>query len=52
MMDLLRQYLLTSSRKSIFVDAAGYAEALGIPLLTLDRTLAKTAARYCEVIVL
>ncbi|MFB8189885.1 type II toxin-antitoxin system VapC family toxin [Microbacterium sp. NPDC055988] len=34
---------------------AGYvalAEALGIPLLTLDRKLAKTAARYCEVIVL
>ena len=34
---------------------AGYvalAEALGLPLLTLDRRLAKTAARYCDVVVL
>ena len=34
---------------------AGYvalAEALGIPLLTRDRRLAKTASRYCDVVVL
>jgi predicted nucleic acid-binding protein len=34
---------------------AGYvalAEALGMPLLTLDRRLAKTAARYCDVVAL
>lgn len=34
---------------------AGYvalAEALGVPLLTLDRRLAKTAMRYCDVVVL
>ncbi|MDQ0613556.1 putative nucleic acid-binding protein [Microbacterium sp. W4I4] len=33
---------------------AGYvalAEALGVPLLTLDKKLAITARRYCEVIV-
>ncbi|MGW9270529.1 type II toxin-antitoxin system VapC family toxin [Microbacterium sp. NPDC055599] len=28
------------------------AEALGVPLLTLDRRLAKTAVRYCDVVVL
>jgi predicted nucleic acid-binding protein len=28
------------------------AEALGMPLLTLDRRLAKTAARYCDVVAL
>ena len=28
------------------------AEALGVPLLALDRRLAKTAAGYCDVVVL
>ena len=28
------------------------AEALDVPLLTADRRLAKTAARYCDVVVL
>lgn len=34
---------------------AGYvalAEALGVPLLTRDRRLAKTAVRYCDVVIL
>ena len=42
-------------RDDVTASDAGYvalAEALDIPLLTLDRKLAKTAARYCEVIVL
>ncbi len=42
-------------RDDISAYDAGYvalAEALGIPLLTLDKKLAKTAQRYCDVIVL
>lgn len=41
-------------RNDISAYDAGYvalAEALGVPLLTLDRKLAKTAERYCDVIV-
>lgn len=42
-------------RNDVSAYDAGYvalAEALGFPLLTLDRRLAKTATRYCDVIVL
>ena len=42
-------------RHDISAYDAGYvalAEALGIPMLTLDRKLARTAARYCDVVVL
>ena len=41
-------------RNDVSAYDAGYvalAEALGIPLLTFDRRLAKTAARYCDVVV-
>lgn len=41
-------------RHDISAYDAGYvalAEALGIPLLTLDRKLAKAAQRYCDVLV-
>jgi len=40
-------------RHDITVFDAAYvalAEALGVPLLTADRKLARTASRYCEVI--
>ncbi len=41
-------------RNDVSAYDAGYvalAETLGIPLLTFDRRLAKTAARYCDVVV-
>ena len=34
------------------VSIGALAEALDVPLLTADRRLAKTAARYCDVVVL
>ena len=52
----VRQLLprMWAMRHDISAYDAGYvalAEALGYPLVTLDRKLAKTAARHCEVIV-
>ncbi|MEW2010070.1 type II toxin-antitoxin system VapC family toxin [Microbacterium sp. NPDC078814] len=44
-----------SLRDDVSAYDAGYvalAEALDVPLLTADRRLAKTAARYCDVVVL
>ena len=44
-----------SLRDDVSAYDAGYvalAEALDVPLLTADRRLAKTAARYCHVVVL
>ena len=44
-----------SLRDEVSAYDAGYvalAEALDVPLLTADRRLAKTAARYCDVVVL
>lgn len=44
-----------SLREDVSAYDAGYvalAEALDVPLLTADRRLAKTAARYCDVVVL
>ncbi|WP_315637496.1 MULTISPECIES: type II toxin-antitoxin system VapC family toxin [Microbacterium] len=44
-----------SLRDDVTAYDAGYvalAEALDVPLLTADRRLAKTAARYCDVVVL
>lgn len=42
-------------RNDVSAYDAGYvalAESLGIPLLTIDRRLAKIATRYCDVVVL
>ncbi|MCZ0711507.1 MULTISPECIES: type II toxin-antitoxin system VapC family toxin [Microbacterium] len=44
-----------SLREDVSAHDAGYvalAEALDVPLLTADRRLAKTATRYCDVVVL
>ncbi|WP_144880797.1 type II toxin-antitoxin system VapC family toxin [Microbacterium paraoxydans] len=44
-----------SLREDVSAYDAGYvalAEALDVPLLTADHRLAKTAARYCDVVVL
>lgn len=44
-----------SLREDVSAYDAGYvalAEALDVPLLTADRRLAKTAGRYCDVVVL
>ncbi|WP_101846884.1 PIN domain-containing protein [Zhihengliuella sp. ISTPL4] len=44
-----------SLRDDVSASDAGYvalAEALDVPLLTADHRLAKTAGRYCDVVVL